>query len=251
MTDVLSCRLIGHRMRFSSEGATMRWRCERGCGAGGEKTYASAADAARYARAFDREDSEDIGRRAPLIGMFPLRIAPRDARAQRTPQVGALGNRAPGLARDPRVGRARDRLRLRGMDPPRHLRPGLPAEDVDHGGRLAGDRAVSRPAGGVGVRALGPAEDRALAGRTGRAARDVVARRRRRRCVPLRRRLHARRHHRRLARLRARRSSYSAWRCRPSTSPTSRSPSRSASSSSTSRSRRCGASGSAQGPSPR
>ncbi len=53
----------------------MRWRCERGCGAGGEKTYASAADAARYARAFDREDSDDIGRRAPLFGMFPLRLA--------------------------------------------------------------------------------------------------------------------------------------------------------------------------------
>ena len=62
-------------MRFSSAGATMRWRCERGCGAGGEKTYASATDAARYARAFDREDSEDIGRRAPLFGMFPLRMA--------------------------------------------------------------------------------------------------------------------------------------------------------------------------------
>jgi hypothetical protein len=36
--------------------------------------YASADDAARYARAFDREDSEDLGRRAPLVGLFPLRI---------------------------------------------------------------------------------------------------------------------------------------------------------------------------------
>jgi hypothetical protein len=72
---MLRCRLLGHRFRFSSEGATMRWRCERGCGAGGEKRYASAADAARYARAFDREDSQDLGRRAPFFGLLPLRIA--------------------------------------------------------------------------------------------------------------------------------------------------------------------------------
>ena len=52
----------------------MRWRCERGCGAGGEKLYASPADAARYARAFDREDRQELGRRAPLIGLLPLRI---------------------------------------------------------------------------------------------------------------------------------------------------------------------------------
>jgi hypothetical protein len=71
---MLACRLVGHRFRFSADGSTMRWSCTRGCGAGGEKTYASAADAARYARAFDREDREDIGRRAPLIGLLPLRI---------------------------------------------------------------------------------------------------------------------------------------------------------------------------------
>ena len=52
----------------------MRWTCERGCGAGGSKEYASAEEAARFARAFDREDSAEIGRRAPLLGMFPLRI---------------------------------------------------------------------------------------------------------------------------------------------------------------------------------
>jgi hypothetical protein len=67
------CRLFGHRMRFCSEGATMRWSCERGCGAGGEKRYPSAEAARRYASAFDREDREDLGRRAPL-GMFPLRL---------------------------------------------------------------------------------------------------------------------------------------------------------------------------------
>ncbi len=52
----------------------MLWSCERGCGAGGAKTYPSAADARRYARALDREDRDEIGRRAPLLGMFPLRI---------------------------------------------------------------------------------------------------------------------------------------------------------------------------------
>lgn len=71
---VLGCSIAGHRYRFWSEGATMRWSCER-CDEGGEKTYASAADAARYAAAFDREDSDDVGRRAPFLGMFPLRIA--------------------------------------------------------------------------------------------------------------------------------------------------------------------------------
>ena len=52
----------------------MRWACER-CGlAGGEKTYYSAEDAARFAAAFDREDRADLGRRAPLIGLLPLRL---------------------------------------------------------------------------------------------------------------------------------------------------------------------------------
>lgn len=49
----------------------MRWRCARGCGAKGSKRYPTAEDAALYARAFDREDPEDLGRRAPL-GLFPL-----------------------------------------------------------------------------------------------------------------------------------------------------------------------------------
>jgi hypothetical protein len=34
---MLRCRLLGHRFRFSADGSTMRWDCERGCGAGGEK----------------------------------------------------------------------------------------------------------------------------------------------------------------------------------------------------------------------
>jgi hypothetical protein len=59
----------------------MRWHCQRGCGAGGNKLYATPEDAHRYAQAFDREDSEDLGRRAPLVGLFPLRLL----RAMRKP----------------------------------------------------------------------------------------------------------------------------------------------------------------------
>jgi len=50
------------------------WSCERGCGEAGAKRYDTPADAQRYARAFDRQDTADMGRRAPLLGMFPLRI---------------------------------------------------------------------------------------------------------------------------------------------------------------------------------
>lgn len=52
----------------------MVWECERGCGARQSKTYSSAAEARRYADVFDREDRHDLGRRAPLLGLFPLRI---------------------------------------------------------------------------------------------------------------------------------------------------------------------------------
>jgi hypothetical protein len=71
---VLGCRLFGHRYRFRAEGQTMRWECERGCGASGSKDYATAEEAVRYAAAFDREDRSELGRRAPLLGMFPLRL---------------------------------------------------------------------------------------------------------------------------------------------------------------------------------
>ena len=65
----------------------MRWECERGCGAGGEKSYASAADAQRYARAFNRRDSDDIGRR-PTLSLLPLwlgrRVGGRSSNPQRS-----------------------------------------------------------------------------------------------------------------------------------------------------------------------
>ena len=71
---MIACRVFGHRYRFRADGPTLSWTCGR-CGApGGTKTYESAADAERYARAFDREDRAELGRRAPLVGLLPLRI---------------------------------------------------------------------------------------------------------------------------------------------------------------------------------
>jgi hypothetical protein len=70
----LRCRVFGHRYRFSATGTVMRWECQRDCGAGGSKTYPSPAAAHHYASAFDREDRDQLGRHAPLLGMFPLRI---------------------------------------------------------------------------------------------------------------------------------------------------------------------------------
>jgi hypothetical protein len=54
----------------------MRWSCARGCGFAGEKEYATPAEAHRFAAAFDREDIEDLGRRAPL-SMIALRLGRR------------------------------------------------------------------------------------------------------------------------------------------------------------------------------
>jgi hypothetical protein len=79
---MVSCRVLGHRFRFSSEGEVMRWECARGCGAEGSKRYPSAEQAAHYARAFDREDRDAVGRR-PLLSMLPLRMAQRLAERRR------------------------------------------------------------------------------------------------------------------------------------------------------------------------
>jgi hypothetical protein len=73
---VLACRVLGHRPRFSAAGRTLTWRCERDCGAGGSKVYATERDARRYAAALDRPDSDDIGRRS-LVSLLPLRFARR------------------------------------------------------------------------------------------------------------------------------------------------------------------------------
>jgi hypothetical protein len=69
-----ACVVLGHDYRFTTQDELMVWTCARGCGARGSKRYASAAHARRYAEAFDRKDTEDVGRGAPLLGMWPLRV---------------------------------------------------------------------------------------------------------------------------------------------------------------------------------
>jgi hypothetical protein len=85
---VLACRVFGHRYRFSNDGATMRWRCQRDCGAGGAKEYASAADAARYATVFDREDRDSIYRGRAMLSVLPLRLLGRRRAERRAREEG-------------------------------------------------------------------------------------------------------------------------------------------------------------------
>lgn len=54
----------------------MRWACERGCGAGGAKTYASAADAMRYAKALQRSDASRVASH-PTLSTLPLWLGRR------------------------------------------------------------------------------------------------------------------------------------------------------------------------------
>jgi hypothetical protein len=68
---MLACRVMGHQVRFVTDGPTMRWSCERGCGEGGEKTYATAAEAERYAAAFNVRDS-DKAHNHPTLSTLPL-----------------------------------------------------------------------------------------------------------------------------------------------------------------------------------
>ena len=71
---MVKCRVFGHRYRFTAADRDLSWSCSR-CGSpGGVKRYDTAEDAERYATAFNREDREDLGRRAPLIGLLPLRL---------------------------------------------------------------------------------------------------------------------------------------------------------------------------------
>ncbi len=71
---MLMCQVIGHRIHFRADGQMMRWECTRGCGELGSKAYSTAEEAKRFAAAFDRRDSSDLGKRAPLIGLLPLRL---------------------------------------------------------------------------------------------------------------------------------------------------------------------------------
>jgi hypothetical protein len=74
---MVACRLLGHRYRFSSDGPTMHWECQR-CGfVGGDKRYGSAEEAARYAAALDHEDREALQRRPAMLSLLPLRLFQR------------------------------------------------------------------------------------------------------------------------------------------------------------------------------
>ena len=57
----------------------MEWSCERDCGFAGSKVYDDPAEAARYARALDAEDRDQLGRRS-LLSLMPLRLARRGRR---------------------------------------------------------------------------------------------------------------------------------------------------------------------------
>ncbi len=65
---MLACRVLGHR--FRTDGPVLRWACERGCGGAGAERRTPAVAARRHARASDREDLGDLGRR-PLLSLLP------------------------------------------------------------------------------------------------------------------------------------------------------------------------------------
>ena len=68
-----ACRVFGHDFVFRTMDNQMLWECSR-CPAGADKTYATAVEAQRLAKAFNVRDNADLGKRAPLIGLFPLRL---------------------------------------------------------------------------------------------------------------------------------------------------------------------------------
>lgn len=69
-----ACRIYGHQPVFRTDGPVMSWACGRCGGEAGTKTYESPAAAQRYAAAFNRRDTDDLGKRAPLLGLLPLRL---------------------------------------------------------------------------------------------------------------------------------------------------------------------------------
>jgi hypothetical protein len=69
----------------------MRWECDRGCEQqSGSKHYPTAEEARRYATAFNRRDTADLGKRAPLLGLLPLRLWRIVKKDQRTTRSGRV-----------------------------------------------------------------------------------------------------------------------------------------------------------------
>jgi hypothetical protein len=71
-SGTVSCRVFGHRFLFTSEDQRMVWQCSR-CGAGDAKDYPTPAEAGRFANALDVRSTDSLGKRAPLVGLLPLR----------------------------------------------------------------------------------------------------------------------------------------------------------------------------------
>jgi hypothetical protein len=72
---MMGCRLFGHRYQFTTEETTLRWRCMRGCGAGGTIVYATAGEAAKFAAAFERSGIANLGGYARGLAVVPLLLA--------------------------------------------------------------------------------------------------------------------------------------------------------------------------------
>ena len=70
---MVACRLLGHRWTFSCDGATVRWRCDRGCGAAGAREYPDRREAARHFRHYAREPRPPVGFLAALGGTVSRR----------------------------------------------------------------------------------------------------------------------------------------------------------------------------------
>ena len=69
-----ACSLLGHSYRFTAEGETMRWACERGAA-----RAAASATRPRRTRSATRGrstsgDAEKLGKR-PLLSLLPLWLA--------------------------------------------------------------------------------------------------------------------------------------------------------------------------------
>ena len=66
--QTLSCRVFGCAWRFGAEDRVLTWWCERGCPSSGEKTYATAEEAARMAAVLDRRPRSPLGFLAMIGG---------------------------------------------------------------------------------------------------------------------------------------------------------------------------------------
>ncbi len=68
-----ACRLLGHKFVFRAEADLMVWECSR-CGAWSSKRYPTSDEAARFAKVLNVRATDELGKRAPLVGLLPLRV---------------------------------------------------------------------------------------------------------------------------------------------------------------------------------